>query len=444
MTLQFSGRLRTLFVALLQFSVVFSLFAARAYSGTLDPTFGTGGKVTVDFPFTNSPNYDSYGKFVFVQPSGRIVGVGAHRQPGGDGMATGVALVGLTPSGAIDATFASGGKALDWGTASLVGLSDAQMLSDGKILRLSQFIQLFGPITVYLKRTEVNGFEESFSPNLNVESYPLPGKFAVQRDGKILVIIKSSTSTNRHYLVRLNVDGSRDATFGADGVKEIPRISGVPDLHAVSMQMLANGKILIAGNIGYSTTTFDYNEIFLLRLDSDANVDRTFGRLGLVRQTFGGQRIFATELIVQSDNKYLIAGLIKNPDRDALMVRFTQRGRLDFGFGASGMVVTDFSPGSDDYLNGADVASDGKIIAAGSAFLPPSTFSNFLVARYAPNGTLEAHTQTAFTPSQNSLANHVLIQPDGKILVIGHTGNPNAAVNGNVFAFARYTSITND
>lgn len=444
MTLQFRRRLRTSFVALIQFSVVFSLFAAQAYSGTLDPTFGTDGKVTVDFPFTSSPDYDSSGKYIFVQPSGRIVGVGAHRQPGPDGIATGVTMVGLTPSGVIDAGFGNNGRTLDWGPISVVGLSDVQMLSDGKVLRLSQFVQLFGPATVYLKRLDLNGLEEAFSPNFSIEPTPLPGKFAVQRDGKMLVIIKSSFS-NRYYLIRLNVDGSRDATFGVNGVKEIPRISGIPDLGLVGMQVQqSNGKILIAGNIGFSNSTIDYNEIFLLRLDSNGNADHTFGRLGLVRQTFGGQRVFATELIVQSDNKYLIAGLIKNPDRDALMARFTQRGRLDYNFGTSGMVVTDFSPGSDDYFNGAAVATDGKIIAVGSAFLPPSPFSNFLVASYAPNGTLEAHTQTTFTPSQNSLANDVLIQPDGKILVIGYTRNPNAAVNGNVFALARYRAITND
>ena len=444
MTLQFSCRFRTFFVALIQFSVVFYLFAGQARAGTLDPTFGTGGKVTVDFPFSSQPTYDSYGNYIFIQPSGRIVAVGTHRQQGAKGMATGVAMAGLTPTGALDSTFASGGKALDWQAGTLNGLSDAQMLPDGRILRLSQFIQMFGLIGVQLKRIDVNGFEESFSPNVNVEQYSLPGKIAVQRDGKILVIIKSSTSTNRVYLIRLNPDGSRDATFAWEGVKEIPRISGMPNLGVLSMQTLPDGKILIAGSLGFSSSTGDYSEIFLLRLDRDGNVDHTFGRLGLVRRDFSGQRINASELVIQPDNKYVVTGIIKNPDRDAFLARFTQRGKTDSGFGTSGLVVTDFSPGADDYIESAAVTSDGKIIAVGAATALPSTFFNFLVARYAADGTLEAHTRTTFTPSQTAFANDVLIQPDGKILVVGFTRNPDPAVSGNVFAFARYTAITND
>lgn len=448
MTLPLISRLKVVLLTFFQISIFVSLLLAgggrAARAGTLDPTFGAGGKVTVDFPFSSQPTYDSSGYYIFVQPSGRIVAIGSHRQQGAKGLATGVALAGLTQNGALDSTFANGGRALDWNQASLVGLSDAQMLPDGRTLRLSQFIQTFGPITVYLRRTDVNGFNESFSPNLNVESYPLPGKFAVRSDGKILVIIKSSTSTNRHYLVRLNTDGSYDETFGAGGVKEIPRISGIENLVVVKMQALPGGKILIAGGMGFATATVDYNEIFLLRLDSSGDVDHTFGGLGLVRHSFGGQRINVSELLVQPDNKYIVAGAVKNPDRDAFMARFSQRGKTDSSFGSAGVVITDFSAGADDYIAGAALTNDGKIIAVGGAPVAPSTFSNFLVGRYSANGTLEAHTRTVFTPSQNSFANDVVIQPDGKILVVGATRNPDAAVSGNVFALARYTAITND
>ena len=212
----------------------------------------------------------------------------------------------------------------------------------------------------------------------------------------------------------------------------------------IGMQILPNGKILIAGQSGFSSTTEDYDELFLLRLSSEGYVDRLFGRLGLVRQTFGGQRFIASNLIVQPNNKCIVSGLIKTPDNDALMVRFTQRGRPDYGFGNAGVVLTDFTPGGNDFFNGAKLLSDGKIIAVGQASIPPSTLSNFLIAKYSANGTLEAHTQTSFTPSQNSVATDMVIQPEGKILVIGYTRNTNSSINGNVFAIARYTDITND
>ncbi len=413
----------------------------QAYTGTLDPTFGTGGKVTVDFPF--AATYSSSGQYIFVQPSGRIVVVGSHIQQGPDGTTSGVAVAGLTPSGALDTTFGGPfggtGKMLDWQPNTFIGLSDAQMLADGKIMRFGQFIAIPATFSARLYRLSANGSTEDFFPDLHVnQTQPLPVKFAVLADGKILVII------SHFYLLRFNPDGSRDAAFGTNGVKEIPRISTMSSRRIFGMQILPDGKILIAGQSGYTSTTDDSDELFLLRLSPEGFVDHSFGRLGLVRQTFGGQRIVGTRLLVQPDNKYVITGTVKNPDNDAMMARFTQRGRPDYGFGNAGVVITDFTPGGNDTFNAAKLTADGKIIAVGQASISSSTFSNFLVAKYSANGSLEASTQTSFTPSQNSSAANAVIQPDGKILVVGATRNPDSAINGNIFAIARYTEITND
>ena len=62
-SLQVISRFRILFAP-----VFLLLLFHQAYSGTLDPTFGTGGKVTVDFPFSSSTNYTSDGYYIFVQP----------------------------------------------------------------------------------------------------------------------------------------------------------------------------------------------------------------------------------------------------------------------------------------------------------------------------------------------------------------------------------------
>ena len=432
MSLKVIRRFRVLFAP-----VFLLLLFHQAYSGTLDPTFGTGGKVTVDFPF--AATYTSSGNYIFVQPSGRIVAVGNHNQSGPDGNKPGVVMAGLTSSGTLDNTF-GGGKMLDWQPNAWIGLSDAQMLADGKIMRLGQFVQLFSTFSARLYRMDANGSSTgNFFPDLHVNDLqPIPVKFAVQSDGKILVIITTGTSTSRFYLVRFNTDGSRDASFGTNGVKEISRISPMSDGGITGMQLLPNGKILIAGRKN------NFKELFLLRLDSDGNPDRSFGGLGLVRHNFGEQTFIISDIIVQPDNKYLVSGSISTPDYDALLMRFTQRGKLDNGFGNAGVVITDFTPDGSDNFNSVKLTADGKIIAVGAALTPPSTFSNFLVAKYSADGGLEANTQTGFTPSQHSNAANAAIQPDGKIVVIGSTRNPNSSVNGNVFAIARYTAITND
>jgi uncharacterized delta-60 repeat protein len=306
-------------------------------------------------------------------------------------------------------------------------------------MRLGQFVQLFSTFSARLYRMDANGSTENFFPNLHVnDSQPIPVKFAVQSDGKILAIITTGTSTRRFYLVRFNPDGSRDAAFGTNGVIEIPRINPMSDSRIMGMQILPNGKVLIAGQ------QTNYKELFLLRLDSDGNADRSFGRLGLVRHNFGEQTFIISNLIVQPDSKYIVSGSISTPDYDTLMMRFTQSGRLDNAFGNAGVVITDFTPDGSDNFNNAKLTADGKIIAVGYGLTSSSTFTNFLVAKYSANGSLEANTQTSFTPSQHSNATNAAIQPDGKIVVIGTTRNPNSSINGNVFAIARYTDITND
>lgn len=410
--------------------VLLLLLIQQSYSGTLDATFGTGGKVTIDFPFATT--YSSSGNYIFVQPWGRIIAAGNHNQSGPDGNKPGVVMAGLTSIGTIDTSF-NGGKTLDWEPNAWINLSDAQMLADGRIMRLGQFVQLFNTFSARLYRLNANGSTEDFFANLHVnQTQPLPNKFVVQSDGKILVIISSS------YLVRFNTNGSRDAAFGTNGVIEIPRISTISERRIIGMQILPNGKILIAGQ------PTNYKELFLLRLDADGNADRSFGRLGLVRHNFGEQTFILSNLTVQPDNKYIVSGSISTPDYDALLMRFTQSGKPDNSFGNAGVVITDFTPDGTDNFNGAKLTADGKIIAVGQALTPPSTFLNFLVAKYSANGSLEANTQTVFTPSQHSVASNAVIQPDGKILVIGSTRNPNSSINGDVFAIARYTDITND
>ncbi len=46
--------------------------SASAADGSLDPTFGTGGKVTTDF----GSNLDDYGSDVALQPDGKIIVAG--------------------------------------------------------------------------------------------------------------------------------------------------------------------------------------------------------------------------------------------------------------------------------------------------------------------------------------------------------------------------------
>jgi uncharacterized delta-60 repeat protein len=432
-------------VLLFFFLLLISNYAV-AQTLDLDPTFGANGQVFTDFPFASS-NYSSNGRYIFVQPSGRIVGVGSHLQPGGKGNLPGVAAVGLTPAGNVDPGF-SGGKTLEWQGFSSVFLHDCQMLPDGRILRMTSYISLGnGARTVKLVRTTADGVQDSFFADLIINprppsdpGVPNPIKFSVANDGKIYVLVRAYGSFD-YYMIRLNPEGDRDPSYGTGGAKLLPTLSRLPEPKSIArIFVLPNGKVVMGGVTGGQG--INQTEVFFSRIDSDGNTDRSFGRLGIMRHEFGVP-VVMRDMLVQGD-KYVIAGSIKSGDIDMLMVRSTGRGRLDYTFGNGGIVSDDYTPGGTDYAAAAALDANGRIVIAGEADQELASPSNFLLARYSADGVFVDGAQTAFSATFDAGAADLVIQPDGKIILIGYARNPNGSISGNVFAFARYTDITND
>lgn len=427
------------------FSSILLSFAVlgSAFPGSLDPNFGAGGKLTFSFP-DSSPSYRSVGLRVYVQPSSRIVVGGSLTNIGPDGYVPGVALIGLTPNGTVDPTYASQGTFKDWTPAAIISFSDSTMLADGRILRLSSYFSVFGSASCNIYRQMVDGLvDSSFSANINVGPMsPIPAfpdELAVLPSGKIMVLVRES---NSYTLFRLNPDGSRDTTFGTNGAKPFS-IARLPAPRFGDMAALPDGKFMLAGQLNVVSGNQDFDELFIARYNPDGSLDGMFGRQGVVRYKYGpGLRGLINEMIVRPDGRVILAGGIRNPDTDTFMIAFTRRGKFDTAFGTRGVAISDIVPGGDDLIS-AFVESGGKLFAAGEAPAAGGTPVRFLMAKYSSAGALEAHTRTEFTPGQYSAAYGLAVQPDGKILGIGITADP-AASNNTMWAIARYTDITND
>jgi uncharacterized delta-60 repeat protein len=105
-------------------------------------------------------------------------------------------------------------------------------------------------------------------------------------------------------------------------------------------------------------------------------------------------------------------------------------GNLDPTFDIDGKVTTNF--GSNDAAAAVVLQPDGKIIAAGST---GNSDRNFALARYNPDGTLDptfdgdGTVTTVFGPGTDA-AVAVVLQPDGKIIAAGYT------TIGGIFDFA--------
>jgi len=420
------------------FIIIFSCSGTPVFASfTLDPTFGSGGKVTISFP-DSSTTYNSGALKVFVQPNNRILVGGTFTNRTPDGALTGIAWVGYTPGGSLDPGFGSGGKITDWRSDAFTNFRDALMYADGSTLRMSQVFRLpVGSSTVSAVRLSPNGVIDSlFASNVSIGPCCFgffsarPEQIAVRGDGKILALM---TDQGEYFLYRLNPDGTRDSSFGNNGVVAIV-FNKVSSPSIVQMLTFDNGKILIVGNDPSS----NFSNFFMTRLTETGSRDKTFGHVGFLRVPFGpGLTGTVRAVAAQSDGNILLSGSVVGPDTDVWMARFRPNGRLDSTFGSSGIAIYDFAPGDVDFASSVLVSADGKIRIAGQ--LGQTSAATFLLARFSSTGSLEDQTNFAFSTGQFATASDLALQADDKVVVAGQARNPDIAINGNVFAVARLT-----
>jgi len=241
-----------------------------------------------------------------------------------------------------------------------------------------------------------------------------------QSDDKLLVAGFSNNGTNNDFaLIRYNVDGSLDAGFGLGGIVVTPIGTGNEGGQQVIVQ--PNDKIIVAGfaNMG----TFDFA---LIRYNPDGSLDNTFGVAGIVTTPIGIGDEQCHSVTLQPDGKIIAAGFAFNgTNNDFGVVRYDTSGTLDPTFNGTGIVTTDFGIGTDIGRSVA-IQTDGKIVVGGWAF--NGTTFDFALARYNTNGSLDLtfDVDGLVTDTIGSLDDQgysLSIQPDGKIVLAGITNN---------------------
>jgi uncharacterized delta-60 repeat protein len=224
-------------------------FALARYlpDGSLDPTFGSGGKVLTSF-FGHGGNPFE----VVIQADGRIVVAGTSSS--GIGGAD-FALARYLPDGRLDASFGSGGKVLtdfrngtnDIGLAATIqsdgkivaaGLSDAGGRNDD--FALARYLADGGLDPGFGTGGKVlTGFR-----NQRSEDWALA--VSTQADGKIVAAGQSGDFRRSAFaLVRYLPDGSLDSHFGKRGKVRTDVSPGFDAAQAVAIQ--PNGRIVAAG-----------------------------------------------------------------------------------------------------------------------------------------------------------------------------------------------------
>lgn len=259
---------------------------------------------------------------------------------------------------------------------------------------------------------------------------------AVQKDGKIVLAGETENRGYRDFaLVRYNIDGNLDTSFGNSG-KVTTDVSAIDSAKSVTIQ--ADGKILLAGSTTSSPEVA--SDFLLVRYNSDGSLDTTFGTGGKVVTSFGGGASASPVGVAQMTNGRIVVG--GSNYQGFLAARYLENGNLDATFGSGGKVFKATSPAL--YANDMVVSADGAIVIVGSdrvaRFLangaPDEQFGNAGIAYARFN--IDTNGQPYLGSMSTDTAGAVTIDAAGRVVVAaGSDFNAGAGIVGRV-ALARY------
>jgi uncharacterized delta-60 repeat protein len=364
-------------------------FAVVRYNtdGTLDTTFGAGGRVRTDFP-----GLAAVPSSVVIQPDGKIVVAGGAFPL--FTFAGNFEVVRYNRNGSLDRSFGNGGiVTTNFPQGSYA--FDVALQPDGKIIAA----------------------------------------------GTVFVNFDPGESSNTDFaLARYNPDGTPDATFGNGGQVSTDFLGLEDDVFSVLIQ--PDGKIVAVGSANDPATFYDFAAA---RYFSNGTLDTTFGVAGKVHTDFGDQNFDrASSAALQPDGRIVAAGFAISQNggvQNFAVARYTSHGILDTTFSRDGKTQIDFG----NCCQGAAkvlLQSDGKIITVGGSN-GESSDDDFLLARLSPRGSLDntfgvgGRVRTSFG-DLNGGANGAVLQSDGKIVAVGFQATFSNQWSN--FALARYLS----
>ena len=396
-------------------------------NGTLDGSFGSGGKVT--FPPATSPNYMSVpANGIAVDAAGNVFVAGEQYFAVTTG-ARRATVRKYTSTGVLDGTFGSGGTAqIGFISTTNSSAASVRVLSDGKLLVTGYSVNdsfiarltatgaadnTYGGISTHVINIDpagadrfgrfvlqadgkalVGGYVENTGPFIaristagtldginyagnGVIEQPLPPHFvvfgganlALDSAGRALMATRAADTPNKTYdvtLTRFTTAGQTDTTFGlGNGITQTD-FEAPQSIYTGRSSLQPDGKLILIGSPGYTP-----GDLALRRLNADGTIDSSFGNNGIARADAGARNEIGLDSLVQPDGKILVAGradmiesLATGVTYEYFLARFNSDGTLDSTFGDGGTVRADFG-GTFQLLHNVALLADGSIIASG-------------------------------------------------------------------------------
>ncbi len=271
----------------------------------------------------------------------------------------------FSQGGMLDDTFASGGKLyLDFGSYESE-ITSVITQPDKKIIAAGVFHNHGTNQKYFIVRYNVDG---SVNSTFGVEGMvvnpfeerPRINSLLLQPDGKILAmgtIYSDGAEYSKSFLVRYNPNGTLDENFGSQGFI----INDASVINAFSVQ--SDGGIIVATD----RIPFTLNQCKLIRYKSDGSIDSNFGVDGTVDTAIDSQSVSVKAIVVLPDGKILVGGAFgDNQNRNVAVLRYENDGAIDPTFGAEGAKIIDLEPV--DEVTAMKVQTNGNIVLSLSSY----------------------------------------------------------------------------
>ena len=415
--------------------------------GDLDTTFNAPNGYVF---YNGTPGQRDSGNAIAIQSDGKIIVVGESA----DGLKADALILRYNSNGTLDATFGTGGVVLYDGPVNAIDEAKAVAIQpDGKIVVVGTARNL-NNYDVLVLRYNINGTLDPTFGTGGVVLYNSPADdvdngngVVIQSDGKIVVAGERTNSSGYHgiLLLRLDSNGALDPAFGSGGATFYD-IANENNL-GYSVALQPDGKIVITG------TTYSggaKTDLLVLRYNSNGILDTSFGSSGVVLYGTANFGDAGHAVVTQPDGKIIVVGNSYNSsvhpqENEAVLLRYNNNGTLDSTFGSGGVVIYDnswnISPMFSGTRLGLALQPDGKIVVAGH-----SLYDAFVLL-YNDDGTFfsgfgSGGVVTFISPGGYASAQAVAYQTDGKIVAAG-VGRDTEEISADVLTFRLFTNPPN-
>ncbi|MCA1832344.1 MAG: hypothetical protein ABR548_06360 [Actinomycetota bacterium] len=273
--------------------------------GTLDSTFGSGGKIS-----TQVSGAAAFGYAVLVQPDGKIVVAGS----ADDGTAASILVLRYSANGTLDPSFGTGGLTKSPVPGLNANAYAVSLDAAGKIVVAGAVDSDAGADFIVARYTSAGILDSSFGSSGKVTTsfsgFDYAYALAIQPDGKVIAAGTAQNGSGTNFaLARYNANGTLDSSFGSSGKVSTsfsPLFSNAVTSGAAGAVLLQGDRIIAAGNAGASGGA---ERFAVARYQSDGSPEPTFGSAGKAVTSIGGVDDEGNAAALQSDGKLVVAGV---------------------------------------------------------------------------------------------------------------------------------------